>query len=298
MNTFLNMISQEYETLQKQIKYIKDHLAAYPAGRMEVSYKNGYAQYYFVGDQKPDTVNSQNNNRGTLSNNDDQQLTIGNQMSDTNRKRKYIKAGDRNLAKQISQRDYERKLLRQLEMRERALVEVISAYENTSPEDTLLNFSKGRRDLIKPLLLPDELFIEEWQSEKYEGRPFENGAPEILTVKGERVRSKSEKIIADTLERYKIPYKYECPLSLSSGITVYPDFRVLNVQDRKEMIWEHFGMMNNENYASNTTLKINSYMNNGYYPGDQLIISMESTQTSLSTKLIELIIKKYLVSDL
>ena len=269
MKTLIKRISQEYTTLKRQIACLKGRSADFPDGRIHVSYKNGCPQYYRVEGKQ----------------------------SDHNRRRKYIRAKERNLAEQISQRDYERKLLKDLEMREKTLAEVIRAYEKTSPENILLDFSKGKRDLIKPLFLPDELYIEEWRSEEYSGRPFEKDAPEILTARGERVRSKSEKIIADTLERYNIPYKYECPLTLPSGITIYPDFRVLNVQDRKEVIWEHFGMMNNEKYASNAVLKINSYMNNGYYLGDQLIISMESTQTSLSTKLIEEIIKRYLVSE-
>ena len=50
---------------------------------------------------------------------------------------------------------------------------------------------------------------------------------EYYTIKGERVRSKSEKIIADELYRYQIPYKYEFPLTLAThnrNIQLYPDF--------------------------------------------------------------------------
>ena len=56
--------------------------------------------------------------------------------------------------------------------------------------------------------------LQAWLSEKYEGKQFREGEPVILTDRGERVRSKSEKIIADYLFRKGIPYKYEKPLYL------------------------------------------------------------------------------------
>ena len=124
MNALIKRISQEHAMLRKQIAYLKGRSAAFPDGRLHVSYKNGCPQYYLVE---------------------------GN-PSDHSRRRKYIRAKERNLAEQISQRDYERKLLKDLERREKTLAEVIRAYEKTSPENILLDFSKGKRDLIKPLL--------------------------------------------------------------------------------------------------------------------------------------------------
>lgn len=50
----------------------------------------------------------------------------------------------------------------------------------------------------------------------------------------ERVRSKSEKILADYFYRRKIPYKYECPLTLKGVGTVYPDFTFLSPKTKKK----------------------------------------------------------------
>lgn len=68
------------------------------------------------------------------------------------------------------------------------------------------------------------------------------------TARGEKVRSKSEVMIADTLQRFGVPYKYEYPLKLRK-FTAYPDFYCLNLRTRKEYYWEHFGMMDNVEYA-------------------------------------------------
>lgn len=46
----------------------------------------------------------------------------------------------------------------------------------------------------------------------------------ILTDRGERVRSKTEKIMADYFYRKGIEYKYEQPIYLKGLGTVYPDF--------------------------------------------------------------------------
>lgn len=71
-------------------------------------------------------------------------------------------------------------------------------------------------------------------SKEYTGKQFREGEPVILTNRGERVRSKSEKIIADCFFRKGIPYKYECPLYLKGLGIIYPDFTILSKkQDRK-----------------------------------------------------------------
>ena len=77
-----------------------------------------------------------------------------------------------------------------------------------------------RKGLIIPYVLSDKEYIENWLREDYKGLDYKNDI-EIYSVNGEKVRSKSEKIIADSLYYNKIPYKYEKPLNID-GVTVYP----------------------------------------------------------------------------
>lgn len=63
-------------------------------------------------------------------------------------------------------------------------------------------------------MLKQEEFIKNWEKKEYEGKSFFMGCPEYYTTKGERVRSKSEVIIADSLYRANVPYRYEYPLYL------------------------------------------------------------------------------------
>ena len=54
-------------------------------------------------------------------------------------------------------------------------------------------------------------------------------------------------------------------------------------------------MMADSDYAENAVNKIEKYMLAGYYPGDNLILSFESTSRPLSAWLIEHNIQKYLM---
>ena len=138
------------------------------------------------------------------------------------------------------------------------------------------------------------MFIEEWQKVEWTGHPFSEDAPQLFTTKGERVRSKSEVQIADSLNRLGIPYRYEYPLRLKNGINIYPDFYCLNVRTRQELYWEHFGMMDNPEYAKNAVQKLHQYNSIQIIPGKNLIITMETSTSPLNVKYIEQQIKSYL----
>ena len=74
----------------------------------------------------------------------------------------------------------------------------------------------------------------------YEGKPFSLEAPEIYSERGERVRSKSEKMIADMLNHMGLPYRYECPVVIRGVGTFYPDFTILDISERTQVYYEHF----------------------------------------------------------
>ena len=114
---------------------------------------------------------------------------------------------------------------------------------------------------------------------------------EYYTIKGERVRSKSEKIIADELFRKGIPYKYEMPVNVldfrGREIIIYPDFTVLNKQTGKRWIIEHFGLMDSPEYYDKAMLKLDTYERNGYYLGVNLLIFHETDRAPLNIKVMQ-----------
>lgn len=97
-----------------------------------------------------------------------------------------------------------------------------------------------RRKLITPVTLETKDYAHEWQSIQYTPKPIGPAISNHLTDKGETVRSKSEVIIANTLARQQIPYRYEYPVKLKT-YTAHPDFYCLNLRTRQEYLWEHLG---------------------------------------------------------
>ena len=116
----------------------------------------------------------------------------------------------------------------------------------------------------------------------------------ILTEKGEQVRSKSEKILADYFYRKNILYKYEKPLYLRGYGMVYPDFTFLSSKTGQEIYWEHEGMMDKPEYARSAIRKIESYQKNGIYIGEKLILTFETEQNILNQNIIASLADKYL----
>lgn len=228
---------------------------------------------------------------------------------------KYICKKNINFAKTLAQKDYNEDVIVQIQKEITALEKYLSqtGCDHTNFYNALC---PARRELITPVTLTDEQYANRWQAASWAGRPFSPDAPLLYTARGERVRSKSEVIIADTLYRHKIPYRYEYPLPLpkctkgkvrgdsgkfpphSTAVTTfYPDFLCLNVRTRAEFFWEHFGLMDDPDYSKNAAGKVRLYTENGIIPGRRLIITMETQEEPLSTRVIENLIEEYLLSN-
>ncbi|MBR2402272.1 MAG: hypothetical protein IKB01_05865 [Lachnospiraceae bacterium] len=206
----------------------------------------------------------------------------------------YIPEKDIKLARKLAQKDYDKKVLASAEKELEAIKRYQSAYPTTSVEQVYDNLHKERQKLICPIIETDEQYIYNWESVAYQGKGFDEMMPEIYTAKGERVRSKSEVIIADILKQEGIPYRYECPLQLKGWGKVYPDFTVLNVQARRELYWEHLGMMDDPNYVESVLQKLTLYQQNGIFQGKNLILTYETKKISINPKSVRLIIEEYL----
>lgn len=141
----------------------------------------------------------------------------------------------------------------------------------------------GKQELIKALYLPDMRYIREWKEQEYEKLGFKKESPEFYTRHGLRVRSKSEVIIADMLDEMSIPFLYEKPLRLKRGI-VHPDFTLLDANNRQEIYWEHFGMMDDADYRNNAFCKMREYEESGIYQHDRLIWTFETGRQPLDTR--------------
>ena len=153
---------------------------------------------------------------------------------------------------------------------------IISTYESLNP---------GVKKLINPINVDDETFIKMWMTENYDGLEFDpRDQSSFYSDKGERMRSKSEVIIANTLNRMKIPYKYERPVKRVNGELLFPDFTVLDVKKRKVKYWEHLGKMDDMVYVTRNLWKLDEYRKIDIRLGLNLILTYESSLNPLGTK--------------
>ena len=207
----------------------------------------------------------------------------------------YIKKQDMSIAYRLAQKSYDQKIKRLVDRRIKQLQKLAKEYEDNEIEEIYDKLHHIRKTMIHPVEIPWEQRLAEWKRVPYVGKEFKPDMIEIYTKKGERVRSKSEKIMADTFYDLGIEYKYECPLKLKGYGVVYPDFTFFRKRDCKEVYWEHDGKMNDADYAEKAIRKINTYIANGIFPGDNLIVSFESSGVVINDNIIKKIIKKYLL---
>lgn len=206
---------------------------------------------------------------------------------------KYIKKQDLELAKALAQKEYDQKLLSAA----RKQLQVLERMQMHYDPDALLRIkqknSKLRRQLIDQRILDDEEYAKQWLTVEYQGRPFLEENPYFYTENNEKVRSKSEKMIADKLLLLGIPYRYECPIFMKSiRKEFYPDFTLLHKQKRKEYYLEHFGMMDDPEYLNNFLGKIECYAENDIIIGKNLIITFETQARPLDLRIFEKEIKE------
>lgn len=134
----------------------------------------------------------------------------------------------------------------------------------------------SRRSLVTPYVLPDDLFVKEWLGQPRPKSRFSPDDPMIFTERGERVRSKSEKMIADKLHLLHIPYIYEKPARIAIAGPVDTDFTLLDLKERQDIRMEHFGMMERLKYLKRALNKNEGYQLSGYTLGDRFLCTFES----------------------
>ena len=185
-------------------------------------------------------------------------------------------------------------MIKKAESRLKQIKKITRDYSDDEIEELFTSLHADRQALVTPVEATWKQLLNEWYTEEYQGKGFQEGTVVILSEKGERVRSKSEKILADYFYRRNILYKYEKPLYLKGYGTVYPDFTFLSKKIGKEIYWEHEGMVDKQEYARSAVRKIESYQKNDIYPGDRLILTFETEQSISNSKTIEGLVNRYL----
>ncbi len=275
MESVINEFEKECTKLEGHIKIMENFLAKAPEGSLickKVKQKVYY--YHQIYEEKKDSKSPC---------------------------QKYIKKKNIKLARVLAQKSYYTILKPIMENQLKVMRNFINSYQANNEKVVYESLSFERKQLVEKMDSRIEDIINEWNSEEYHENDYFYENKILYTDQGERVRSKSELIIANMLYYYKddILYKYERPLFVDiNGIRrpIYPDFTVLNKKTGKITYIEHVGCLDNPEYADRFVKKINTYIENGIIPGKDLVLTYETSIHPLDVicvrKIIENILEK------
>ena len=199
---------------------------------------------------------------------------------------KYIRtlsSDDKSTIQSYFQSNYENKVYKKSKKLLPTIKRLNKLYEDNLIDDIYDNLDSIKKSIVKPIRKTKKQISEEWLSEGYRS----------LSIPKEEFRSKSEYIITSKLKSKAIPFKYEKELLLREYGRVYPDFTIFDPNTKQEIYWEHFGMMDDPDYRDKTYKKIQAYMDNGYLPGINFIMTFERNVKPLNYKLVDKMISEY-----
>lgn len=205
----------------------------------------------------------------------------------------YLPKKERALAEQLAHKKYLSLQLKNLLHEKNAIDFYLRHHDSNAyqAEQSFVN-SYEYKDLLSPIFKPLSQELQNWINAPYEKNTKH---PENLihkTHSGNKVRSKSEALIDMFLHKNKIPFRYECALHLNEMV-LFPDFTIRHPETGNMYYWEHFGMMDNPEYAKNASSKIQHYISNGIIPTIQLITTYETKENPLNPETVEKIVEHY-----
>ncbi len=196
-------------------------------------------------------------------------------------RRVYLSRSRQTTIAYLAQKEYARKALYLVTIELKQLNDVLLYCDTPKLEDAWQDFLPEKMRFVDPPVPSDEVFRQKWLSQEYERKsPIENDH-RFPTEKGDMVCSKTEAQQADYMFYHGYDYLYEKRLSLIDGGRLtwrYPDFTILDPVTREEVVFEHFGMVDDEGYQHSMFDKIRLYEENGYVIGQNFLFTFETAE--------------------
>lgn len=263
----ISMVTADKEIQEKLAAKFESELESLPEGKLYFKILNGKSYYYHY----------------TKSDNEDS-------------RQRYLSKKEDKLIAALKRKYFIEKSLPLLYKNIKAAETFLHKYQPFVPSDIIANSQDAYKDMPYScyqdyIMSPD---LTAWSKEEYKKCEL---YPDVLihvTINGLKVRSKSEAIIAGLLEMNNIPFRYEAALELGER-TYYPDFTILKPRDNEIIYWEHFGMIDNDEYNLSMEQKMLAYGKHGILPWNQLITTFETEKGSINARNIQNIIKAFIL---
>ncbi|MBQ4650811.1 MAG: hypothetical protein IJB73_08935 [Firmicutes bacterium] len=229
-----------------------------------------------------------------------------NSYLDGKRISKYISAEEKRLLGYLLRRGLYKKRIKVIQNNLRYEEQLLKHYQPYNQNSILEKMSSAYKIGFASIEFLEDEVINSAQ-EIYQKYSFfsEETFPGHKTVRGDKRRSKSEVIISNLLDEYKVKYQYEEPLYWNEDISynmqtiayqnklpqkILPDFTIKKA-DGSDIYWEHLGLLSDADYRKKWSDKQLFYFLQGINQGDRLIVTCDDAEgrfdSSIAASIIE-----------
>lgn len=262
---FLEQVDRLIEEQEKMLALVHKAVENCPEGSLKIQKKGAGRYYYkrFVGENGKEML-------------------------------QYLPKRNLKTIRELAHKKYFAKALPVLSENVSALKKMRHTYQYNAINEISGQLQEMIKDVEAPFVKEADSLLHFWETESFETNQRYPESLRFETDHGERVRSKSELIIADALAKEAaVLYKYERPLQVNyqgKKITIHPDFTVFHKKTGKIIYWEHAGIMDDPEYGADFVWKNNLYLENGLYPGRDVMFTYESAEHPLQLR----VVRKYI----
>ncbi len=257
---FYEQAANYLQELEKNLTRCNKGLAQMPEGRLVVHSNNNRFEFYCYKDEK----------------------------------QTYIRKSETEFISQLAQKAYLTHFKKYAENEIAALQAYFHVRKDIASPLKFLEENPAISTMVSPKIFKGTPEQKSWAQAPYDQHDFREEGLIIRTAQGHYVRSKSECIIANSLFAEGVPYRYENILFIN-GKTYRPDFEIYTMNG-KHIIWEHLGLMSNQEYMKRAIEKIKNYINAGFIPGINLILTAdEKDGMGIDSFIVRQIIRTYMI---
>lgn len=252
-------IKTEHQRLQTKISVLEKQIQALPKGKLFCTTNGKYHKWYIT------------TKKGTV----------------------YIPKKNRKLAEQLALKKFLTLQLEDARHSVKSLEFSMRHYTEEHINNAMeLFYQPGYHELLAPYFNPENEDLAAWSVAAYRTNTSHPEQLQFKTTSGILVRSKSETIIDFILYTHRLPYRYECELTLENTI-LFPDFTIRHPKTGELFYWEHFGLMDEPGYRKNAMSKLQLYASHGIFPSINLITTYETKDTPLNPEYVNLLVLHY-----
>lgn len=202
------------------------------------------------------------------------------------RTRVYMNKSQQELRRQIQERYYLERAIPMCQKNIEMLEMLRDSYYSLEPEDIVKDAPLAYHEQENACRLLYGVENEtRWKERKLKQKekfkiPFPEGLTDIAED-GTQTRSKSESLIINQLNSKGIPYVYEFPMRLGGKI-MWPDFVLWDRKHNREVLIEHMGLMSQSDYIERQVDKLQIYIQNGYVPNVNLLLTFDDKDGNIN----------------